>query len=142
MYRMLKKLVEVKDFVDEEVYVIDWDWIISTLNCLEDVAILTTKMQKEVYFMGDFFKDLEICKYDLEQRMDHSSGTAEAEAGNGFIIEMLDLLKKRTTPLFNTPTFAAAIICDPRLNTADGYAIDSVQRETGMVRTLIFLLTL
>lgn len=93
----------VKDYVNEETYSIDWVWVESTINCLEDVATLTTKMQKEVYYMGDFWLDLEFCKFDMDKRMDYVSGEPVADKTNEFVVTMLHHLEKRTKPLLNTP---------------------------------------
>lgn len=84
--------------------------------------------------MGDFWLDLEFCKFDMDKRMDYVSGEPVADKTNEFVLKMLHHLEKKTKPLLNTPTFAAAIICDPRLNIADTYTINEAQREVGMVR--------
>lgn len=47
---------------------LDWNLVDELVEVLEDLTSLTTKMQKEVYMMGDFFRDLYMCREDLENR--------------------------------------------------------------------------
>lgn len=132
---MLKALLRVKDHAEDSI--IDWHLVENLIECLSDVALLTTKMQKEVYPMGTFFADLKICEFDLASRkgqLDPDDPTSERQVTVDILIDnMLTLLEKRTTPLLSTPTFAAAIICDPRLNTENTFAITEAQREEGIV---------
>lgn len=52
---MLKALQEVRDHVVVNPNMLDWDFVDEMVEALKDVAELTTRMQKEVYLMGDFF---------------------------------------------------------------------------------------
>lgn len=70
MYHMLKGLLAVKVHVDSK-FPFDWGFIEKTVEALEPIAILTTKMQKEVYVMGDFFRDLLYCRVELRRLEEH-----------------------------------------------------------------------
>lgn len=43
----------------------DWDLIEELVSALADVAQLTTEMQRNVYMMSDFFRDLWLCRERL-----------------------------------------------------------------------------
>lgn len=126
MYKMLKALQEVRDHVVVNPNMLDWDFVDEMVEALKDVAELTTRMQKEVYLMGDFFFDLFDCRHAL---VNHSSN-------NPRLADMLYHLNERTGALLSTVTYAAAIVCDPRLNTHNSLAINDRQREDAIVSTL------
>lgn len=123
MYKMLKALQEVRDHVVVNPNMLDWDFVDEMVEALKDVAELTTRMQKEVYLMGDFFFDLFDCRHAL---VNHSSD-------NPRLADMLHHLNERTGALLSTVTYAAAIVCDPRLNTHNSLAINDRQREDAIV---------
>lgn len=137
MFRMLKGMLAFREHVDED-SVIDWNQVEDLINCLKDVADLTTKMQAELYPMGNFYRDLKVCVYDIEQRknmVDPDDPTSQRQiAANRMVDQMLDYLQCRTVPLLSASTFAAAIIiCDPRLNMEGTPAITPAQKEEGIV---------
>lgn len=121
---MLKGLVAVKVQVDRH-FSFEWDFIEGTLEALEPVAVLATKMQKEVYVMGDFFRDLLYCRIEL--------GRVEERTVNRSAKQLRELLELRTEELLSSNAYAAAMIFDPRFNIEDSMAINDAQRETGIV---------
>lgn len=121
---MLKGLVAVKVQVDMH-FSFEWDFIEGTLEALEPVAVLATKMQKEVYVMGDFFRDLLYCRIEL--------GRVEERTVNRSAKQLRELLELRTEELLSSNVYAAAMIFDPRFNIEDSMAINDAQRETGIV---------
>lgn len=118
---MLQGVQEVRTQIDVDPRMLDWDFVDGLVEVLEDLASLTTKMQKEVYLMGDFFRDLYLCREDLDNRT------------NKHVPAMIRLLNSRTNVLLSTVTYSAAIVCDPRFNTYDSIAITTEQREDAIV---------
>lgn len=124
MYHMLRGLVAVKVHVDSR-FPMEWDFIERTLEVLEPVAVLTTKMQKEVYVMGDFFRDLLYCRVELGRLEEQSIYTSAKK--------LRQLLEFRTEKLLSSNAYAAAMIFDPRFNIVDSAALNDDQVETGIV---------
>lgn len=118
---MLQGVQEVRTQIDVDPRRLDWDFVDGLVEVLEDLDSLTTKMQKEVYLMGDFFRDLYLCREDLDNRT------------NRHVPAMIRLLNSRTNVLLSTVTYSAAIVCDPRFNTYDSIAISTEQREDAIV---------
>lgn len=127
MFRMLQGVQKVRNQVVVDPRMLDWNLVDELVEVLEDLASLTTKMQKEVYMMGDFFRDLYMCREDLENR-----------SPNPHVPEMLRLLNSRTNVLLSTVTYAAAIVCDPRFNMHNSIA-NSQQREDAIVSIYKFI---
>lgn len=123
MYHMLKGLLAVKVHVDSK-FPFDWGFIEKTVEALEPIAILTTKMQKEVYVMGDFFRDLLYCRIEL-RRFNTSAR------------KLRELLEVRSEKLLSSNAYAAAMLFDPRFNIEDSIAINDAQRESRIVSYFI-----
>lgn len=114
--------MEVRQFVDEDYPEINWMTLEYIMEGLRDIEELTTRMQKEIYLKGDFFRDMFICKEKLEEK--------------GYFT-LLEAPNDRTNDLLTTPAFGAAIICDPRLNIDDPFVLEPSLREMSTV-SLIF----
>lgn len=130
MYRMLKAVNASRSHVVVSDRIMDWDLIEELVSALADVAQLTIEMQSHVYMMGDFYRDLWLCR-DRLNSIYPSSGCIEA---------LLDRLEQRTSVLVSTVTFAAGIVCDPRFNTANYKAIDERQRNEAIVSCCFHLI--
>ena len=121
---MLNELLKVKQHLVAETKLpaIDWDVVDSLVVDLHDVAVLTTKMQKEEYVMGDFFRDVNLCTQNMENLLP-----------NDLVETMIFNLDERTQPLLSSHTFLASLVCDPRFNFEDSPGINVIQRRDSIV---------
>ncbi|KAK3922771.1 LOW QUALITY PROTEIN: Zinc finger BED domain-containing protein 4, partial [Frankliniella fusca] len=115
-YAMLESLHNVKNFIEDEECVSDfdddtWNNIKSVLESLEPTMVATKIFQGEQLTLGDMFGCWLECKVKLRN------------VGSPLATKIVEAMKKRerekggldkVPPLFDHPGFAAAIFLDPR----------------------------
>ena len=124
---MLSDILELKRSLEEDSCVppFDWEIVESLVGVLKHVAFLNEKMQEEQYLMGDFFRDLVLCRESLEKLLPNEKGA-----------KLLRALEVNTRSLFSSDHFCASIVCDPRFNFENSIALNALHRRDAIVSIL------
>ncbi|XP_017468590.1 PREDICTED: uncharacterized protein LOC108360700 [Rhagoletis zephyria] len=104
-YVMVKQLLELRDFVEEEKIIVNWDWIQEYVSALEPIWAATMKLQVEQLPLCDLFKIWMELKLNFR------------ESRNGGIKQIIyNSLLNRESLLLSNVTLLSAVYLDPRLN--------------------------
>lgn len=127
-FNMINKILSLREYIENfeslNNFDINWIFIQNFVNAFTPLANCYSKLQKEQYILGDFFRDWLTCELELE----------ELVPLNIYASALLNAMKIRKEILFNQDAFVSAIFLDPRFNFRGTPFLSDACKQNAMVR--------